>query len=72
MKKYNLYAIDALRIRMDGNLRYSKKNVILVAARNVNNAFSKASRALSELPGGPPGNTWKLTGHYNLMGKAIV
>lgn len=68
MKKINLYAIDVL-LKLPAK---SEKHVLYVAARNVKNAFSKASARLAQSPHGYGQRYWKLTGYYELMGKVFI
>jgi hypothetical protein len=68
MKKSNLYEIDVLLVK---NQR-SEKHVLYVAARNVKNAFSKASARLAQTPHGYDRRYWKLTGYYKPLGKVFI
>jgi hypothetical protein len=71
MKKSNLYAIEVITTSYSPQ-RSVNKRIIHVAARNVKNAFIKASRCLEGFPSGKSSTMWKLTGNYTFIGKVFM
>lgn len=68
MRKLTVYKIEVLRRLGDGK---SGHYTVLVAARNLKNAFAKLSSRLGKIPRGIPGNCI-VTGNYTIMGKVII
>jgi len=68
MRKLTLYMFD-VELLTAGK---KEKHILYIAARNLTHACNKAQRRLNEGPHGILPVRWKLTGHYEALGKVFI